>query len=300
MVGKEKYFRILGIQPTTDQNIIKKAYRKKALKYHPDKNKSPDAHFLFIEITEAYEILSGQKKIRTATGTTYKAKTKEEVFAEKVKAAKERWKYQQAAEARKDREYYQRVAFGWKWKVFQLLAVYTAVFSSLLICDYFLDGRQVSYNVNDKEVIIDPYSKIVSINSERFVVDNHEFWLKKGKMPIRMNHSYLFDDMKSISIMMTPLPAYKYGSHSDKRMRKYINFENAELFTAICYYSVYGVFPVLHLMLFVPLILVILKRPTLRFNVWRLVSLWIIFPVVTYFTFSNDRIFNLIDLILES
>ena len=184
--------------------------------------------------------------------------------------------------------------------MFQLLAVYTAIFSSLLILDYFLDGREVSYSVNDKVVTIDPFSKIVSIEGERFVVDNYEFWLAEGKMPIRMNHSYLFDDMKSISIMTSPLPPYRPDSHSDKRMRKYTNFENAELFTTICYYSVYGVFPVLHLMLFVPLVLVMFKRPTLRFNIWRLVSLWIIFPVITYFTFSNDRIFNLIDLIMES
>ena len=60
MLGKEKYFQILGIKPTDDPDIIKKAYRKKALKFHPDQNDSPDAHYEFIKITEAYEILTGQ------------------------------------------------------------------------------------------------------------------------------------------------------------------------------------------------------------------------------------------------
>src|SRR5690606_13187467 len=176
MVGKEKYFRVLGIHPTTDQNLIKKAYRKQALKYHPDINDSADAHIMFIRITEAYEVLSDQKIISNSSATTHRPKTKEEIFAEKVAEAKERWRYQQAQEDRKDKEYFKKVAFGWKWKVFQVFAAYTAVFSILLACDYFLDGRQESCLISDKNVILDPFADILSIKGEDFIVDNYEFW----------------------------------------------------------------------------------------------------------------------------
>lgn len=60
-MGKD-YYKILGISKTATVDDIKKAYRKLALKYHPDKNKTPEAEEKFKEVAEAYEVLSDQKK----------------------------------------------------------------------------------------------------------------------------------------------------------------------------------------------------------------------------------------------
>lgn len=60
-MGKD-YYSILGISRTATEDEIKKAYRKLALKYHPDKNKTPEAEEKFKLIAEAYEILSDKKK----------------------------------------------------------------------------------------------------------------------------------------------------------------------------------------------------------------------------------------------
>uniref|UniRef100_A0A1B0GMJ1 Uncharacterized protein n=2 Tax=Phlebotomus papatasi TaxID=29031 RepID=A0A1B0GMJ1_PHLPP len=60
-MGKD-YYRILGIQRGATDEDIKKAYRKLALKYHPDKNKTPGAEDRFKEVAEAYEVLSDKKK----------------------------------------------------------------------------------------------------------------------------------------------------------------------------------------------------------------------------------------------
>ena len=51
------YYKILGVHEDASEEEIKKAYRKLARQWHPDVNKSPDAHERFIEISEAYEIL---------------------------------------------------------------------------------------------------------------------------------------------------------------------------------------------------------------------------------------------------
>jgi molecular chaperone DnaJ len=56
------YYEVLGIARDSDAKAIKAAFRKLALQYHPDRNKSPDAEGRFKEIAAAYAVLSDPKK----------------------------------------------------------------------------------------------------------------------------------------------------------------------------------------------------------------------------------------------
>jgi hypothetical protein len=57
------YYAILGVEPSATSSEIKKAYRKRALQFHPDKNNTdPYATARFTEIKEAYETLINPKK----------------------------------------------------------------------------------------------------------------------------------------------------------------------------------------------------------------------------------------------
>ena len=51
------YYRLLGVERNADEDEIKKAYRKMAMQYHPDRNGAADAEARFKEIAEAYEVL---------------------------------------------------------------------------------------------------------------------------------------------------------------------------------------------------------------------------------------------------
>lgn len=56
------YYKILGVTKDFDQIQIRKAFRKLALQYHPDKNKnSEESKQKFMEIVQAYEVLSDEK-----------------------------------------------------------------------------------------------------------------------------------------------------------------------------------------------------------------------------------------------
>lgn len=74
------YYNMLNIAPGASAKEIKLAYRKLAFEFHPDRNTDPDSEEKFKDITEAYEILTGERKPPTqsannSTGRSGEAKT---------------------------------------------------------------------------------------------------------------------------------------------------------------------------------------------------------------------------------
>jgi molecular chaperone DnaJ len=62
MTQKRDYYNILGISNNASNEEVRKAFRKKAMEYHPDRNKASDASEKFKEINEAYHVLSDPQK----------------------------------------------------------------------------------------------------------------------------------------------------------------------------------------------------------------------------------------------
>jgi molecular chaperone DnaJ len=63
MAGKRDYYEVLEVPRNASAEEIKKAYRKKAIQYHPDKNPGDKAsEEKFKEAAEAYEVLSDENK----------------------------------------------------------------------------------------------------------------------------------------------------------------------------------------------------------------------------------------------
>ncbi len=60
--AKRDYYEVLGVERNASEEEMKKAFRKLAFQYHPDRNKEPEAEARFKEINEAYEVLSDPEK----------------------------------------------------------------------------------------------------------------------------------------------------------------------------------------------------------------------------------------------
>ncbi|KAF1391534.1 hypothetical protein PFLUV_G00043120 [Perca fluviatilis] len=72
------YYDTLNVEPAATDSQVKKAFRKLAVKYHPDKNKSADAEKTFREIAEAYTVLSNKEKRRLYDSVGHEAFLKNE------------------------------------------------------------------------------------------------------------------------------------------------------------------------------------------------------------------------------
>lgn len=89
-VDNEKFYKALGVEKTASADDIKKAFRKLALQYHPDKNPSAEAAEKFKEISAAYEVLSDPQKRETydqfgeegLQGQGFHASNAEDIFAQ--------------------------------------------------------------------------------------------------------------------------------------------------------------------------------------------------------------------------
>jgi curved DNA-binding protein CbpA len=64
IIAKKDFYQILGVEKTATDDEIKKAYRKLALRVHPDKNRAPESQDAFKKVGQAYANLSDAQKRR--------------------------------------------------------------------------------------------------------------------------------------------------------------------------------------------------------------------------------------------
>lgn len=125
---RKDYHKVLGLDPGAGEKQIKTAYRKLALKYHPDRNPSPEAAQKFQSITEAYNYLLDHPGTGLHDAESYDDRVAEAVLK------KERERMQQQARARREKkkqqeEYFKRP----EWHDPILLLRYLANYILLLL-----------------------------------------------------------------------------------------------------------------------------------------------------------------------
>ena len=135
----KKHYDNLGLPLLATQSDVKRAYRKLAMKLHPDKNPHPDAANLFADLQESYGILMAhldpkRPKTQSRSNSARHEKTKED----KIKEARKRYENQKRREQLSNDRYFHDLTNGKKWKIYKTGSIVCAIVFFFLLLDTFL------------------------------------------------------------------------------------------------------------------------------------------------------------------
>ncbi|MCH2225054.1 MAG: DnaJ domain-containing protein [Crocinitomicaceae bacterium] len=286
----DKYYKHLGLKSGANREEIRKAYRKLAMHYHPDRNSSSTAQHKFLVVTEAYEILTGKRpappRTQQSKGTekrTPKSKNKSNTsdrnHEQRTKEARERYQEQMLREKLEDEQYFQKLTSGAKWKTVRFAAVLGSLISILLILDLFLPHHY-------KEDRVTEYSLNRAFGANRLPLslihteNGDALWI--GKMTYKLYHSSPNIYKESSWIFHQPIRVISLGKIQNKVYNVHFTFYS-NMFIAIFLFSI-------------PLFTLFYKRRTAFFTMLYHLSYFGVSILLLYFLATNDRWIHLLTL----
>ena len=311
---KQEAAQILGIPVTASESEIKKAFRKKAMALHPDRNKAPNARSLFIEVHEAYEYLIDLKQGRIPKsysrsrnestqsakkpfsgekfrGSHYRQRRYHDPYAWMSREEFER-RYEQAKKAaraefeRKSKNMYHAALSeyqnSWRYKFAKVMAGVGIVLALLFTLDYFLgtttgklDWTELKpFKINDGTYDFHYVSILHAIYSLETGPFKNESYLQSPLTKVEITRTKIFKDITHIKI-----------SHGNR----YIELEPA--------HSIYGSFPLAELFLLLPFLSFFFIRPSFNFVFFAVNFNIYVFPAFILFILIYDgRILRLFGL----
>ncbi|MCO5268084.1 MAG: DnaJ domain-containing protein [Brumimicrobium sp.] len=204
------YFDILEIAPTKDEEIIKKAYRKLALQYHPDRNQSESAMEKFIEINEAYEqILYALDKLKSkqsvSPSTTHSVRYRKATREEKIAFARKQYERMKKRTEEEDNVYFVSLTTGKKWRYFQIVLSASLGILFLLLLDIVIlkHVEEEVYIIKPNTILEGKYSEL---SRTSFSNGQHLFLSKDiirliGENPIQLRRTHIFREIIDLHLM---------------------------------------------------------------------------------------------------
>lgn len=272
MSHKSKYYEIFGLTENATKNDIRKAYRKLAMQFHPDKNPDPKAHQLFIQLTEAYEFLLEDKPYQ-------KQKIKEEKsFEQRKKEAEFRYRQHQEKQRREQDRYFKNLTSGWKWNLFKSGAILGLLLAIILLIEPFLPrifeahqivARSENYNGLLKD-------QVVCIKTDRdlkLFVKNPYYSMFDTEPNIKIERSLIFHN---------PVKVWYQTIH----YRESFDVD----------FSAINLYPFIPILFSIPFMVYRYKRKSYWFTFGLYGSQILIFPCMIWFLLTQDRWIHLLTL----
>ncbi|MCO5260985.1 MAG: DnaJ domain-containing protein [Crocinitomicaceae bacterium] len=276
------YYSVLGLSESATQAEIKKRYRHLAMKYHPDKMGGDQQKFQ--EILEAYEYLSGQKKldkstIHTTTRSRSNSSARNQPVEERIKRAKQQYKENLYKEYVDKEHYFSKLTSGLKWKIIKIASVIGVFITFVLLLELLLPYRFENDRINGANYIT--MSGLTSVNEVR------QYYLESGK-------SIYFDDIPRYLYSTPELIICKSFIFHNNRKVKFIFSKDKEEYAT--QYDLGS-----HTYLLIPFFLApfgvyLFQRRTYSYVFFFYLSLYCSTAISIIYLLSNNRILHLFTL----
>jgi hypothetical protein len=194
-----KYYQLLGLTENASIDEIKRSYRKLAFHYHPDRNDSPGAQEKFLLIQEAYEVLTGKKKIaQPKVGDYSKRRTRpDESWEDKVKKARAKYEENKQYQEKAIANYFKKLRSGWRWQLNKVVCVVGIVLALAMFLDLLLPNHRSVEKVErySKEVYSSVGNAQISLietsRPEKLWVQSQNFGLYRNNHEIIVMRSWI-------------------------------------------------------------------------------------------------------------
>ena len=275
-----RYYRILGLPDNAPISDVRKQYRKLVMQYHPDKNPSPSAERKFIEIKEAYEILTGKKSApakRSAQRRPSRSASpaKEETKAEQEQRAKEaqkRYEEQKLREYLENELYFRKLTHGWRWKLMKTSAILGVILAfsmsiDLLLPHHYNDDSITGFNSNAAFGIGGKRVSLIETEEHgKFWIEHFNSQLYYGNHEILIESSWLF--------------------HNPMRIQKH---DKTTTFGYPVNFNVYRLSFILIPLFLLPAFTLYYKRRKISFTVLYQFCMYGVNGLILYILISGDR-----------
>lgn len=285
-----KYYKTLGLLPGADQAAVRKAFRKLAMKYHPDKNPSASAQAKFIAVTEAYEILTGKKPAPTTRASRSKSAQKRQSPSspanasaqsdeERVRKAKERQEEQAKREFEENERFYRLLTTGWRWRIIRISAIIGIILSIGLITERFLPNHFEPDEVT--HVALKPgFSAGRESLSIVETKANTSYWISRMNYDLYGRHTRFY--VRSSWIFHEPIELWSIGKVGYRPYKVHFSF--------------YSNFLLIVFLFLLPSLTILIKGRTIYFTIFHQLSFYGVNALMLYFLLRNDHWAHLLTL----
>lgn len=283
----EKYYTTLELTSSATAEQVKKAYRRLAMKYHPDRTSEPGAVDRFLEVTEAYEIITGQRPLpkrsfstkTTAQTPASSEEEKQREYDERIKKARMRFQQRKQDEKLKEEAFFTSILSGKPYLFFRWVLWISSITSFIIIADTYLSGRIEEHTIQSikpevKGGMIYELVFEVELEKDELIWLDLDFILILNKnQRVTIERSRVFNEIKNISF-----------SHRGSLIETKPDFK------------LMGTFPLVPLLFLIPFITYLLKSKRMVYVFLFLCSTYILPIGIVIFYIVNNHWLKLFSL----